>query len=148
MLISNHTSQWLMDKEKAETVFADRERGSHKGRLDTGLYFNMDRLLSRSTGRRFVPYYAAINETKLKRQVNAYFRSRAPSFAEQLCHIQRRFSADFKGIRIRDLSNILFYVWYHTNRGRDRRKILPAVARFALKNTGLEQDQTKSQECQ
>ena len=144
MLISDHTSQWLINQEKAETVFTNRELGSRKGRLDTGLYFNMDRLLSRSTGRQFAPYYAAIDETKLKRQINAYFRSLAPSFAEQLLHIQSRFSADFRGIRIRDLSNILFYVWYHTNRGRDRRKILPAIARFALINIDVEQSLTQA----
>jgi len=47
--------------------------------------------------------------------------------------IQHQFDNEFRGIRIRDLSNILFYVWHQTKLGRDRRNILPAAAKQALR---------------
>ncbi len=55
-------------------------------------------------------------------------------------HIQGRFPKEFSGIRIRDLSNILFYFWHHIQQGRERRGLLPVVAKFALGKTEYEAD--------
>lgn len=106
--------------------------GLREGTYESGFVFNLDRLLTRSADRRFAPYYAAIDDDALVHQVNGHYRALSPAFADQLVHIQGRFPTEFSGIRIRDLSNILFYFWHHTQQGRERRGLLPAVAKFAL----------------
>ncbi len=105
--ILGHSGNWLLTEQRAESIFRNRQEGLREGTYETGFVFNLERLLTRPTGKRFAPYYAAIDDGALINQVNAHYRSLAPAFADQLATIQCRFPREFSGIRIRDLSNIL-----------------------------------------
>jgi hypothetical protein len=137
-LILSHAKNWLLTEQKAESMFRIRQEGRREGAYESGFVFNLDRLLTRSTGKRFASYYAAIDNDALTHQVNSHYRSLVPAFADRLVAIQRRFPQEFTGIRIRDLSNILFYYWYHTEQGRNPSGLLPTVAKYALGQTEYE----------
>ena len=125
-------ASWLMNSESAENLYEKKEQRARERNYDASFYFNMHRVLTSSTAQRLAPYYSVIDDGALKRQVNNHYKKLAPAFADQLSHIQKSFPEEFKGIRTRDLSNILFYLWHHTRHGRDRRRILPPIAKFAV----------------
>ncbi len=137
-LIVGYSGNWLLTEQKADSMFKIRQEGLREGAYETDFFFNLDRLLTRPTGKRFAHYYKAIDDAALTHQVNSHYQSLFPEFADRLVAIQRRFPHEFTGIRTRDLSNILFYYWHHTQQGREHRGLLPAVAKFALGKTEYE----------
>jgi hypothetical protein len=67
-LISDFSTHWCLTSVKADVILDTKEIGSRQGTYDTGFYFNVDRLLTKTIGKRFTPYYAAIDNRVLKKE--------------------------------------------------------------------------------
>lgn len=118
-----------------------RKRPPHFTKFDTGLVFNVARLVGLAIGaegrrgrefRKFGPYYKNVDDAVLRGVVCRHYRKVAPGFARRLNSFMRRGPIFFRGMRIRDRANCLFLISVHERKNNPVSTYLPSVAAYAL----------------
>jgi hypothetical protein len=127
-------SAWLMDDTKADVIYMRRELDErlHSG-YESGLYFNLERLLDKhSSLRKFQYYYSLADADRMMSVLRAHFTSFNPEFFKQ---IQRRFTQsepEFSGLQCRDIANCLYLSDCLYRYNLEPRLFMPTVAFYRL----------------
>jgi hypothetical protein len=133
MLLNNLRSHSLLTGDRVEEISQRwKRRNRDLGQFDTGRYFNIARLIDRSAIPDFSPYYWAIDNNRLWNVITRHYRSIDQEFVRQLRKFRRQHPKEFSGVRIRDLSNALFFIWWQQGHGRYPYEGLPIVAQYTL----------------
>jgi hypothetical protein len=126
---------FMLNGELAESTlrsYTSREMGT----FGSSYYLNISRLLNKNKKiQAFKPYYEAIDEEALCRFILNHFKNLSLGFSELLKEYLK--SRKYTLIQIRDISNVLFYVWHLRKIGMITSELkghyylfLPSAAKF------------------